>query len=63
VQYICKVRLRADGSKDAQTSSDKESEAEVGEVEEESNCLQLWLIILKTQKLEVVLQKEVVERL
>jgi hypothetical protein len=37
VQYICKERLRADGSKDAQTSSDEESEAEVEEVEEESD--------------------------
>jgi hypothetical protein len=30
VQYICHERLRVDGSKDAQTSSDEESEAEVG---------------------------------
>jgi hypothetical protein len=37
VQYICKERLRADGSKDAQTSSDEESEAEVEEEEEESD--------------------------
>jgi hypothetical protein len=37
VQYICKVRLRADGSKDAQTSSDEGSEAEVEEEEEESD--------------------------
>jgi hypothetical protein len=35
VQYICKERLRADGSKDAQTSSDDESEVE--EDEEESD--------------------------
>jgi hypothetical protein len=28
-QYTCKARLRADGSNDAQTSSDEESEAEV----------------------------------
>jgi hypothetical protein len=34
VQYICHQRLRADGSKDAQTSSDEESEAEVEEEEE-----------------------------
>jgi hypothetical protein len=31
------VRLRADGSKGAQTSSDEESEAEMGEEEEESD--------------------------
>jgi hypothetical protein len=37
VQYICKVRLRADGSKDAQTSSDEGSEAEVEEEGEESD--------------------------
>jgi hypothetical protein len=37
VQYICKVRLQADGSKDAQTSSDEGSEAEVEEEEEESD--------------------------
>jgi hypothetical protein len=37
LQYICKERLRADGSKDAQTSSDEESEAEVEEEEEESD--------------------------
>jgi hypothetical protein len=37
VQYICHQRLRADGSKDTQTSSDEESEAEVGEEEEESD--------------------------
>jgi hypothetical protein len=37
VQYICKVRLRADGSKDTQTSSDEGSEAEVEEEEEESD--------------------------
>jgi hypothetical protein len=37
VQCICHERLRADGSKDAQTSSDEESEAEVEEVEEESD--------------------------
>jgi hypothetical protein len=30
-------RLRADGSKDAQISSDEESKAEVGEEEEESD--------------------------
>ena len=37
MQYICHQRLRADGSKDTQTSSDEESEAEVGEEEEESD--------------------------
>jgi hypothetical protein len=37
VQYICHQRLRADGSKDTQTSSDEESEAEVEEEEEESD--------------------------
>jgi hypothetical protein len=37
VQYICKVKLRADGSKGAQTSSDEGSEAEVEEEEEESD--------------------------
>jgi hypothetical protein len=37
VQCICKERLRADGTKGAQTSSDEESEAEVEEVEEESD--------------------------
>jgi hypothetical protein len=37
VQYICNERLRADGSKDTQTSSDDESEAEVEEEEEESD--------------------------
>jgi hypothetical protein len=37
VQYICKVRLRVDGSKDAQTSSDEGSEAEVEEEEEEES--------------------------
>jgi hypothetical protein len=37
VQYICHTRLRADGSKDVQTSSDEESEAEVEEEEEESD--------------------------
>jgi hypothetical protein len=36
VQYICHQRLRADGSKGAQTSSDEESEAEVEEEEEEA---------------------------
>jgi hypothetical protein len=35
VQYIYKVRLRADGSKGAQTSSDEGSEAEVEEQEQE----------------------------
>jgi hypothetical protein len=35
VQYICHQRLRADGSKDTQTSSNEESEAEVEEEEEE----------------------------
>jgi hypothetical protein len=34
---ICHQRLRADGSKDTQTSSDEESEAEVEEEEEESD--------------------------
>jgi hypothetical protein len=34
---VCKVRLRADGSKDAQTSSDEGSEVEVEEEEEESD--------------------------
>jgi hypothetical protein len=37
VQYTCKVRLRADGSKDAQTSSGEESEAEMEEAEAESD--------------------------
>jgi hypothetical protein len=37
VQYICTERLRADGTKDAQTSSDEESEAEVKEEEEEGD--------------------------
>jgi hypothetical protein len=37
VQYICHQRLRADGSKDTQTSSDEESEAEVEKEEEESD--------------------------
>lgn len=37
MQYICKERLRADGTKDAQTSSDEESEAEVEEEEAESD--------------------------
>jgi hypothetical protein len=37
VQYICHERLRANGSKDAQTSSDEENEAEVKEEEEESD--------------------------
>jgi hypothetical protein len=36
-QYMCHQRLRADGSKDTQTSSDEESEAEVEEKVEESD--------------------------
>jgi hypothetical protein len=38
VQYICKERLRADGSKDAPTSSDEESEAEVEEESDDEFC-------------------------
>jgi hypothetical protein len=34
---LCHTRLRAGGSKDAQTSSDEESETEVEEEEEESD--------------------------
>jgi hypothetical protein len=41
VQCICKVRLRAGGSKGAQTSSDEGSEAEVQGEEEESSPLAL----------------------
>jgi hypothetical protein len=37
VQYRCKERLRSDGSKDTQASSDEESEVEVEEVEKESD--------------------------